>query len=102
MFKRIKNNKQLKPLTFLAILLSITTIAFTYGAIKSGTDMAVSHGIIEDTVYINDLDSDYYYYTGQNYRRLRQVSFKEIVLWLIRNQVVALIMGATLSDAVSV
>ena len=67
MFKRIKNNKQLKLLTFLAILLSITTIAFTYGAIKSGTDMAVSHGIIEDTVYINDLDSDYYYYTGQNY-----------------------------------
>ena len=27
----------------------------------------LSKGIVGDTVYIDDSDSDYYYYTGQNY-----------------------------------
>lgn len=68
MVKKILKNKELVLLIILAILFSVTSIALTFGALqRNNTISSTSQGIIEDTVYINDLDSDYYYYTGQNY-----------------------------------
>ena len=60
-------NRQFKFIIFLAILLSITAIAYTYGIFNSGEADSITKGVIDDTLYINDLASDYYYYTGQNY-----------------------------------
>ena len=60
-------NRQFKFIVFLAILLSITAIAYTYGIFNSGEADSITKGVIDDTLYINDLASDYYYYTGQNY-----------------------------------
>lgn len=68
MARRIFKNRQFISLILLGILLSITTIAFTYGSFNSSVLVdTVSKGIVEDTVYVNDLESDYYYYAGLNY-----------------------------------
>lgn len=68
MIKKVFNDKQLMLLAFLGFILSITSIAFTYGAFNSANLVdTVSKGIINDTLYVNDLESDYYYYTGMNY-----------------------------------
>jgi hypothetical protein len=48
-------------------MFSIAIIAFTYGTFKQNNVDTVSQGIVGDTVYVNDLDSDYNYYIGKNY-----------------------------------
>lgn len=68
MLKKWNRNKQIYIFVAFLCIIPMTTIAFTYGAIKTArqTD-TISRGIAGDTVYIDDLDSDYYYYLGQNY-----------------------------------
>ena len=66
--KKIQKNKQVLILALFACILPITTIAFTYGALKTSNPVnTISKGIVGDTVYVSDATSDYYYYTGQNY-----------------------------------
>lgn len=60
-------NRRFKFTFFLTILLFITTIAYTYGIFNSDEAESITKGVIDDTLYVNDLASDYYYYTGQNY-----------------------------------
>ena len=68
MVKKILKNKELSLLILFATIIPITSIALTYGAFKTSRKVeTLSKGIIGDTVYIDDSDSDYYYYTGQNY-----------------------------------
>lgn len=68
MRKKFKKNRQVYFLILLACIIPITTIAFSYGAWKTANPKAtVSRGIVGNTVYIDDSDSDYYYYLGQNY-----------------------------------
>ena len=63
-----KFNKQKILLIFLGLILSITSVALTYGVFNQEVLVnTVSKGIVGDTVYVNDLESDYYYYTGLNY-----------------------------------
>ena len=68
MRRKWQKKKQAYLLALFACIIPITTIAFTYGALKTAnpTD-TISRGIAGDTVYIDDSMSDYYYYTGQNY-----------------------------------
>lgn len=68
MRRKWQKKKQVYLLALFACIIPITTIAFTYGALKTAnpTD-TISRGIAGDTVYIDDSTSDYYYYTGQNY-----------------------------------
>lgn len=66
MLKKLKQNKRNFLLTVLAIIIPATTIAITYGVLRN-QNAQVQNGVSGDTVYINDLDADYYYYTGQNY-----------------------------------
>ncbi len=66
MLKKIKLKKQKFLLVFLAIIIPATTVVITYGVLRN-KDVEVSSGIDGDTVYVDDLDADYYYYTGQNY-----------------------------------
>ena len=65
--KKKKKKKQAWLLALFACILPITTIAFTYGALRPDSVETVVRGVNGDTVYIDDLDSDYYYYMGQNY-----------------------------------
>ena len=68
MIKKIIKNKEKSLLLFLAIIISITSFAFTYGAVRTfGDENTVDKGATTDTVYLNDFAADYYYYTGQNY-----------------------------------
>lgn len=68
MVKKILKNKELSLLILFATIIPITSIALTYGAFKTSRKVeTLSKGIVGDTVYIDDSDSDYYYYTGQNY-----------------------------------
>ncbi len=68
MVKKIFKNKDLSLLILFATIIPITSIALTYGAYKTSRSVeTLSKGVIGDTVYIDDTDSDYYYYTGQNY-----------------------------------
>ena len=68
MVKKILKNKELSLLLLFATIIPITSIALTYGAFKTSRKVeTLSKGIVGDTVYIDDSDSDYYYYTGQNY-----------------------------------
>lgn len=68
MKKKFKKNRQIYFLILLACIIPITTIAFSYGVWKTANpEVTISRGIAGDTVYIDDLDSDYYYYLGQNY-----------------------------------
>ena len=68
MVNKIIRNKNRALLVFLASIISITSFAFTYGSLKTfGDANTVSQGISGDTVYLNDFEKDYYYYTGQNY-----------------------------------
>ncbi len=67
MFKLIKNNKQAFLLAILAVVIPITSIALTYGALRPKDTQTVVKGVNGDTLYVDDLNADYYYYTGQNY-----------------------------------
>ena len=68
MVKRIIRNKNKFLLLFLAVIISITSFAFTYGVVRTfGDENTVSQGVSGNTVYLNDFERDYYYYTGQNY-----------------------------------
>ena len=68
MRRKFKKNRQVYFLILLACIIPITTIAFTYGVWKTTNPKAtISRGVAGDTVYVDDLDSDYYYYMGQNY-----------------------------------
>mgnify|MGYP005755535525 CR=1 FL=1 len=66
--KKILKNKKLSFLVLLAVIIPLTSIALTYGIVKTAKDVTtITKGVAGDTVYIDDLNSDYYYYTGQNY-----------------------------------
>ncbi len=65
--KNFFRNRQDFLLVLLAICIPITSIALTYGSLRASSDDSVTYGVTGDTVYVDDLDSDYYYYTGQNY-----------------------------------
>ena len=65
--KKKKKKKQAWLLALFACILPITTIAFTYGALRPDSVETVVRGVNGNTVYVDDLDSDYYYYMGQNY-----------------------------------
>ena len=68
MIKKVKENKEKALLILVAIIISITSFAFTYGVVRTfGDANTVSEGTTTDTVYVNDFAEDYYYYTGQNY-----------------------------------
>ena len=68
MIKKLFKNKEKTLLVFIAIIISVTSFAFTYGVVRTfGDENTVSEGRTTDTVYINDFADDYYYYTGQNY-----------------------------------
>ena len=68
MRKKIIKNKQHALLCFLAIIVFTTSIAFAYGVIRTfGKETTLTKGVIGDTVYVNDRESDYYYYTGMYY-----------------------------------
>lgn len=64
---KITKNKQLTLLVLLATIIPFTTIALTYGVLKTRTVTTVTQGVSGDTIYIDDQNEDYYYYTGQNY-----------------------------------
>lgn len=55
--------------TILIFLISITSI-IRYYAISHAISDAHASGISGDTVYVNDLDADYYYYESLNYTEL--------------------------------
>ncbi len=67
MFKKIKLNKRSFLLIFLVIIIPVSSIVLTYGVLRDKSDENVYNGINGDTVYIDELDADFYYYTGQNY-----------------------------------
>ena len=68
MLKKIVKNKKYALLVFLGVIISITSWALTYGSFNtSKLDGTEESGIDDNVVYVNDLKSDYYYYTGQNY-----------------------------------
>lgn len=54
-------------LILLAIIIPITSVVLTYGVLRDDSTDNATKGVSGDTVYVNDYDSDYYYYTGQNY-----------------------------------
>lgn len=67
MVKKFFKSKRNVLLVLLAIVIPITSIALTYGVLRDKDAETVSKGVVGDTVYVDDYDSDYYYYTGQNY-----------------------------------
>ena len=60
-------NRQFKFIIFLAILLSITAIAYTYGIFNSGEADSITKGVIDDTLYINDLSVGWGIGKNENY-----------------------------------
>ena len=53
MVKRIIRNKNKFLLLFLAVIISITSFAFTYGVVRTfGDENTVSQGVSGNTVYL--------------------------------------------------